>query len=48
MKNTQKWDGGTQKRIRHKINHFKVKTKMEGTQESPYTTECFKRNKQWK
>lgn len=28
------------------INHFKVKTKMEGTQESPYTTECFKRNKQ--
>ena len=36
-KNTQKGGGGTQKRIRHKINHFKMRSKTEGTQESPYT-----------
>lgn len=44
MGNTKKRGKGTQKRTRRKINHFKIKSKVGGTQESPHNRLCFKIN----
>lgn len=44
MGNTKKQGKGTQKRTTHKINHFKIKSKVGGKQESPHNRLCFKIN----